>query len=96
MERLLHDSSMPSDYTAQLKSIVKCLHEKKYVHGDLRKPNILNVKGKLQICDFDWAGEEGVARYPFDINHRDIKWPRENLPGKKIVMADDDFWICQQ
>ena len=96
MERLLHDSSMPLNYTAQLKSIVKCLHENRYVHGDLHKPNILNVKGKLQICDFDWAGEEGVARYPFDINHRDLEWPRENLPGKKILMADDDFWICQQ
>ena len=53
MERLSPSLDAPSDYTAQLKTIVKYLHDKNYVHGDLHKPNIFNVNGKLQICDFD-------------------------------------------
>ena len=95
MERVQDDPSMPSDYNAQLKCILKCLQEKNYVHGDLRKPNILNGNGRLQICDFDWAGEEGMARYPFDINDRDIEWPRQNLSRRKIIKDDDNWWIQQ-
>ena len=95
MERLSSSLDEPSDYTTQLVTIVKYLHDKNYVHGDLRKPNILNVNGKLQICDFDWAGVEGIAKYPFDINHRDLIWPRDNLPGEIIKKDDDIYWIHQ-
>ena len=88
-------SSWPNDYIAQLNSILAYLQEKNYVHGDLREPNILNVQGILQLFDFDWAGKEYTARYPFTINHKDIVWPREKLAGKCILKADDTWWIEQ-
>lgn len=83
----------PADYSSQMKQILQCLQKMEYVHGDLREQNILNVNGKLQICDFDWAGVEGTARYPLTINDKDIEWPRENLAGQKILMTDDSWWI---
>ncbi|KAJ7155905.1 hypothetical protein C8R43DRAFT_1184004, partial [Mycena crocata] len=42
------------------------LHEKTLVFGDLRLPNIMrrHVKVHAMLIDFDWAGPDGVARYP--------------------------------
>ncbi|KAJ7080484.1 hypothetical protein C8R43DRAFT_872508 [Mycena crocata] len=42
------------------------LREKTLVFGDLRLPNIMrrHVKVHAMLIDFDWAGPDGVARYP--------------------------------
>jgi len=49
------------------------------VHGDARECNIM-VRRKeggfeVKFIDFDWAGQENVARYPFQMNHAEIAWP---------------------
>ncbi|KAI3612074.1 proteinkinasesubdomain-containingproteinPKL/ccin9 [Moniliophthora roreri] len=55
------------------------LHGLGFVHGDIRRPNILIADGdgdegkRTMILDFDWAGKEGEARYPLHLS--DIRWP---------------------
>ena len=58
----------------QIKSIGRYLGEKKFVHGDIREPNLLVCESngsepQVNLIDFDWAGteEEGVC-YPLNVN----------------------------
>jgi tRNA A-37 threonylcarbamoyl transferase component Bud32 len=51
-----------------LRTAVRALHDRGFVHGDLREPNILLVMDQVMLLDFDWCGPEGVARYPSDIS----------------------------
>ncbi|RUS19244.1 hypothetical protein BC937DRAFT_87785 [Endogone sp. FLAS-F59071] len=58
---------------------VKKMHEKGFVHGDMRLPNIMaGPNNSIKIIDFDWAGKRGEAVYPFFRNlelewHDDVK-----------------------
>ena len=57
---------------------VRHLHEGGFVHGDLRRPNVLVAAGKddtevkVWIIDFDWAGRCGHARYAWNRNKRAV------------------------
>ncbi len=54
---------------ASLDSVLQCLKSKKYVHGDLRRTNILVLlDDTVRVLDFDWSGTEGIATYPMDLN----------------------------
>ncbi|KAH9939746.1 uncharacterized protein BXZ73DRAFT_75919 [Epithele typhae] len=55
----------------EVERALKILQGSGMVHGDLRPPNILllrgwgqGVEGRVRIIDFDWAGREGEVRYP--------------------------------
>ena len=58
-------------------SFIENLGEKKMVHGDIRKRNIMvNDKARFKLIDFDWAGMEGEMLYPSDINLDPVLgWP---------------------
>ena len=49
------------------------LHAEDYVHGDIRKENLLFRRNGINawIIDFDLAGKEGTL-YPSTYNHRGI------------------------
>ncbi|RDX42022.1 hypothetical protein OH76DRAFT_1489010 [Lentinus brumalis] len=42
--------------------------------------------------DFDWAGLEGVARYPHDLAE-DVPWPVGADPGALITQDHDNYWL---
>ncbi|PIL36521.1 hypothetical protein GSI_00210 [Ganoderma sinense ZZ0214-1] len=69
---------------------VNILHEHGLVHGDLRVPNMVIHWGRGYLIDFDWAGVEGVARYPPSLNP-EVKWPDDhnNLLSMPISKEDD-------
>ena len=55
------------DHISQLTDALGQFHAAGWVHGDLRASNLLvgkggDKKGKLLLIDFDWAGQNGVAR----------------------------------
>ncbi|KAG5653608.1 hypothetical protein H0H81_011980 [Sphagnurus paluster] len=65
------------DARRQIEYVLKLLHEKGYVFGDLREPNVLfDMTGKLKLIDFDWAGQ-----YKRDIRGR----PAKPLPNNRPV-----------
>lgn len=49
---------LPQMVHPQIEQILTELHRNRYVFGDLRQPNIiLNQVNKIQLIDFDWAGQ---------------------------------------
>ncbi len=77
----------------QVRDAVRVLHEHGFVHGDLRSQNIMLDKSlRLRVIDFDWAGQEGVARYPKDLSP-DIPWPAGAKPGMLITKEHDIYWV---
>ncbi|KAH8112359.1 hypothetical protein DFH11DRAFT_1744967 [Phellopilus nigrolimitatus] len=47
-------------------------------------------RARALLIDFDWAGPEGVARYPHNRNDIDIYWPAGSVPGGPILRAHDE------
>jgi len=77
---------LPDKWKEGLKEGLNVLHESNLVFGDLRLPNLLMHEGGIKFIDFDWCGEEGVARYPGDLIcdhgwHPDVK--RDGLMKKE-------------
>ena len=57
------------DVKGELRGLVAHLHSANYVHGDIKQMNVLVTEPpdgmpRVCLCDFDWAGLEGVAMNP--------------------------------
>ncbi len=74
-----------------LRTAMDLLHNKNFVYGDLRKPNIILRGGEeLYLIDFDWCGLVGVAKYPLDIQTcLSMNWPDGVKPGALITRDHD-------
>jgi hypothetical protein len=79
-------------------TLIKGLHAKGYVHGDVRGANIFvqvpedhegTVISNFMLVDFDWAGPVGETRYPLGVNQFDIYRPKNARGGNKILPDDD-------
>ena len=76
-----------------LKTTVNKMHDKGYVHGDLRPQNILVLTDNtICILDFDWAGKEGEVRYPQELN-TSSKWHHGVKCGGLIFKEHDLYLI---
>ena len=64
------------------------------VHGDMRGPNIMvHVKtGSVKFVDLDWAGIEGVGRYPSRMA-QGICWHHDAAPGQAMAQRHDTFLL---
>ena len=83
----------------KLKEAVQGMQGKKYVHGDLRLPNIMIKDSETDsdsptpiIIDFDWAGIEGVAKYPLNLNQV-VDWPSDAKSGLNILNSHDMYMV---
>ena len=83
---------------ASLKSVLDCLKSKNYVHGDLRRPNILVLPDDtVRVLDFDWAGTEGIATYPIDLNlSSECGWRNDIERGQRITSGQDMYMLSSQ
>jgi len=71
------------------------LHGHGLVFGDLRAPNIMITKdGKVKLIDFDWAGEEGQAKYPPLISS-EISWP-EGVKALAVMRREHDLVMLRR
>jgi hypothetical protein len=78
----------------QLRQLMETLHGGGFVFGDFRLRNVLcrRADGQLLLCDFDWAGKEGRAKYPQQLNP-DIRWRVGVCDGGPITKAHDLVWL---
>jgi len=66
------------------------LHSHGLVFGDLRPLNVMITKdGKVKLIDFNWAGEEGQAKYPSLISP-EISWP-EGVGALAVMRREHDL-----
>ncbi|KAF8517169.1 hypothetical protein BU17DRAFT_50191 [Hysterangium stoloniferum] len=78
-----------------LQAALESLHSKDYVHGDLRKENILvrsgtwHVPSRVKLVDFEWSGQEGAVEYPLQLNTRQIQRPVDAVSGGPIRKVHD-------
>ncbi|QRV79847.1 adaptin amino-terminal region protein [Ceratobasidium sp. AG-Ba] len=76
------------------------LHSRDWVFGDLRTPNVLVIGEENSthgmLVDFDWCGQNGVARYPATMND-DLKigWP-EGAERRSIMMKEHDLYMFKK
>ncbi|KAH8112362.1 hypothetical protein DFH11DRAFT_1607181 [Phellopilus nigrolimitatus] len=97
------EHTAPADRLAlqqDVRAAVELLHGAGRVFGDLRQGNVLIQKPgadrprpRALLVDFDWAGREGEARYPYDRNDVNIEWPDGSRPGGVIERAHDAVWL---
>lgn len=76
-----------------LKTTVSKMHDKGYVHEDLRPQNILVLmENTIRILDFDWAGKEGEVRYPQELS-TSCNW-HPNLESGGLISKAHDLYQC--
>ena len=76
------------------------LHNNQLVHGDIRPPNVMlcpsSEPGTAHVAyliDFDWAGKEGVVKYPGNLNPRILWPPRLGTQIFAVILCGDDTWM---
>ncbi|KAK2462461.1 hypothetical protein APHAL10511_005431 [Amanita phalloides] len=66
----------------QLKDVLRFLHTREYVFGDLREPNVLFTEnGKLNLIDFDWAGLYKRNEQVASDEHDHVDWNYAHYPS---------------
>jgi serine/threonine protein kinase len=88
--------NLPSTVPNNVKLALEKLHDTGFVHGDLRRPNIMVHKSQEKseeewrglLVDFDWARPVGETNYPGMLNRsKGIIWadgPDGVTPGNEI------------
>ncbi|KAG8919999.1 hypothetical protein FRC01_000985 [Tulasnella sp. 417] len=88
---------VPPRVLSDIKEALVLLHGANLVFGDLRRPNIMlcereqsrgGTEQGAMLVDFDWAGEEGKARYPLSLN-TEIPWP-EGVENAGFLRKEHD------
>ncbi|CAG7849900.1 SubName: Full=Uncharacterized protein {ECO:0000313/EMBL:CCA77651.1} [Serendipita indica DSM 11827] len=80
-----------------IKGVVGFLHRSGFVHGDIRACNIMIRREwddgigmrNVKLVDFDWAGKDGEARYPANVNYEQIVRPKDARDGLPITKEHD-------
>ncbi|KZT06278.1 uncharacterized protein LAESUDRAFT_700627 [Laetiporus sulphureus 93-53] len=81
----------------RLSRAVDLLHNNQMVHGDFRLPNIMatdNPRARLKILDFDWAGKQGVVKYPMRLSQV-VEWEPSVADLALIEYKHDRFMLKQ-
>jgi len=75
---------------SEVQRALEVLHSNRLVFGDLRLLNILITKdGNVKLIDFNWAGEDGQAKYPPLIS-QEITWP-EGVEAMAVMRQQHDL-----
>jgi len=78
-----------------MRRVIDVLHGGGFVHGDIRDVNTMvrrtwrTGEEKVLLVDFDWAGEQGTARYPPNVNRAEIFRPGGAIDGEPITREHD-------
>jgi hypothetical protein len=80
-----------SEQEEEVRNFVTGLHQRGFVHGDLRDVNILSDGGRFLIVDFDWGGKIGEAQYPNRSLHPELLEGR--VEGDLTIRPHDDLRI---
>ena len=83
------DSGDAGNVRLQIKAALKLLHDNGLVFGDLCPPNVMIIARKVNLIDFNWAGEQGRAKYPCLLSNH-IRWPA-NVETLAVIKVEHDL-----
>ena len=79
----------------QLQNILGKLKEENFVHGDLRRNNLLVCSdGDVKLIDFAWACQHASVRYPVELNP-EADWHSDASVGRLIHFEHDAYMAAQ-
>ncbi|RXW13108.1 hypothetical protein EST38_g12746 [Candolleomyces aberdarensis] len=87
---------IPPIVSEKVEEALSILHENNIVFGDLRENNVVYgsseglEKGHAFLVDFDWAGTDGVDRYPASLNEAN-DW-EDSVSPYGIMQKTHDTW----
>ncbi|KAI9511687.1 protein kinase subdomain-containing protein PKL/ccin9 [Russula earlei] len=73
----------------ELWKLMEDFHDRGFVHGDLREPNILYDGERMILLDFDWGGKVGDAMYPTGLLTNELTDGRAEDADSTISKDDD-------
>ena len=91
---------VPEPVRKTVHEAVKFLHQKQFVHGDIRCPNIIIEDGdgeednRVRLLDFDWSGSVGEVRYPLHLS-KEITWPK-GVEDYMLILPDHDLQMVNR
>ncbi|KAK7689849.1 hypothetical protein QCA50_006488 [Cerrena zonata] len=86
---------VPLPIKERVEKAIGLLHQSDLVFGDLRRGNIMVTEDEsVMLVDFDWVGEEYVARYPETLN-LDVDWPDDVQPGG-LMTKEHDYLMLER
>lgn len=94
LRQITREDATNGSICGQIRYILDKLKEKRYVHGDMRKTNVLidTLGNRVVLVDFDWAGIDGVDVYPPFMNPA-ISWPDGSSTGMPLHHRHDQYWL---
>ncbi|KAK7437510.1 hypothetical protein VKT23_018582 [Stygiomarasmius scandens] len=96
----LKNGRLPQSVYTDIDKAIQLLHREGIVHGDLRLQNIMVRKDADEnewhalVIDFEWAGRDGVVRYPASLTKLEV-WAADVGAYRKITKAHDLHMLDQ-
>ncbi|KAH8927924.1 hypothetical protein BT69DRAFT_1307409 [Atractiella rhizophila] len=89
----LYDATPTSSLIDMIEGKLTELHQRNYVHGDVRETNILvsRHEKEFMLVDFDWAGKIGEARYPMNVNRGPGLWRPDGAKDGELILPNHDM-----
>ena len=92
-ETFKHVSASDTGLKPAVHKAVDVLHDRGFVHGDIRGCNMMRTKvkgaGSALLLDFDWSGKHGEVRYPGGINRTTVHRPI-GVQGGELIQKEHD------
>jgi len=94
LETLQFRREITQSLAKAVETAAEAMHDKGFVHGDLRPPNIMvSPDDSIKIIDFDCSGKIGEAVYPPFRNRKNIEWHPDAKLGAVIRPEHDMFML---
>jgi len=90
----LSGSTLSSPLINEIRKHIGLLHQRGYVHGDIRNSNIMVPRSdrmKFMLIDFEWAGKNGEVRYPMNVNKGPMLWRPDGAVDGALILPEHDI-----
>ncbi|KAG1814235.1 uncharacterized protein BJ212DRAFT_1588298 [Suillus subaureus] len=84
----------PYPHHDAIATVLRSLHLEGYVHGDIRKVNIMvkrDLSPGFKLMDFDWSGVIGEVQYPMNVFRGKHLWRPDGAEDGRLILVEHDI-----